>query len=301
MNPITLHKRILLICITGIALTIIWAIAAPYISNYVIDEILAISSLSICFLICTFLVSYTLSRPEKLRFRKLSRISVYLYPVLCILLIIGFINIDLSIFSYLVLMVVLFLAVFPLMHFFVFSEPTSLKSTIVLIVFFSVGVLMKRYHLPLAGTVLTLSLTFGAISFYIFGIRCLFFPDKAPYLKNIAFFSSITVVFSFLGLLFKLQHWPLGNFLVNSGQISLIGLTLIVLFTLPSSGYADWKTYQKKILLRLLLPWILVFLLFTLRFLLPEINQIIWGANKEINHIPFHMSEYQVILKNGLK
>lgn len=301
MNPINLHKRILLICITGIALTIIWAILAPYISNYIIDEILAVSSLSICFLICTFLVSYTLSRPDNLRFRKLSRMSVYFYPVLCILFVLGFLNIDLGVFSYLVIMFVLFLSVFPLMNFFVFSEPTSLKSTIVLIALFSAAVLMKRYHIMFAGVLLTFSLTFGAISFYIFGLRCLFLPEKAPYLKNIAFFSSITVVLSFLGLLFKTQHWPLGGFLVNSGQVSLIGLTLIVLFTLPSSGYADWKTYQKKILLRLLLPWIVVFLLFTLRYLLPEVNQIIWGANKEITRIPFDMSDYQIIMKNGLK
>jgi hypothetical protein len=294
MNAVKIFKTVRLIFLAGILLTIGVALILNFFSKYTTDEISVIVFTAFYILFCPLYVSYLMANYENKLLKRISKVSLIVYPVMSLIIIIVLVNMEFSWYSMLGIISILFLSVVPLAWFFVYAPVTSLKGTIIIIAIFSVAVFMKSNHIPLAGIFLTLSLTFGAIAFYSYGIRCLFIPEKANYLKTIAVLCGTTVALSFLGLLFKTQHWPLGSFLLDSGQYSLIIGTLIVLFTLPSAGYADWKPDHKRILLRLLLPWILIFLLFVLRFLLPDVHKVVWGSNSVRVYDPFGMSEYQV-------
>jgi hypothetical protein len=187
-----------------------------------------------------------------------------------------------------------------LIRIFLLSDPVSLTSTFLFVSLFLAGILFKRFHLPLAGTILTVSLGILSFGSFVYGIRCLYLAENLTFLKYVGFLGSCVFTFSFLGLLFKLQHWPLGNLFVNIANYSFVLGTIIVLLTLPSSGFLDWKPFHKKMLRRLLLPYILIFFLFVLRFLLPEVNTFIFTKPPPENQTGFEMTDYPVENRNGL-
>ena len=137
----------------------------------------------------------------------------------------------------------------------------------------------ERCHIYYSGLILVMILAFFIIGCLMFGIRCLYLGEKNNYFKNVAFGMSFIITIFFMALLWKLQHWPGGNLLLYSSNILLPLATIIILLTLPTSGFIEWKTFHKRILLRLLLPWTLIFLLFIFRYLLPEVHNIIWTSD----------------------
>ena len=98
-----------------------------------------------------------------------------------------------------------------------------------------------------------------------------------------------------------MQHWPLGGILMYSSNILLPLATIVILLTLPSSGFIEWKSLHKRIMLRLLLPWTLIFFLFLLCYLLPEVDSIVWTRDVVQSSTGFDMPDYDIELKNDLE
>jgi hypothetical protein len=203
------------------------------------------------------------------------------------------------VFIVIIMVISIFLA---LLQIFVFSNAVSIISTIIFLSLIIIGILFKRLHLPLAGLILTVSLLLFGLGCYMYGIRCLYLSERNRFLKYVMFLGNLTVTLSFIGLLFKMQRWPGGDFLLNTGRFSIVIGTILVLLLLPSSGFIDWQPVHKKILKRLIFPWALVFLLFIIRFLLPEVDAFIWerGTNRNVTH-GFSMEDYTIENKNNLR
>jgi len=247
------------------------------------------------------LTSYSIYHKEKTYIGKTAKFVFFVYPVILIAAFIGLMNSTNTILVVAVSTLLLFLTIIFLMHIFVFANAAALTSTIVFIALIIFCIIIKRFHVSYSGAFIGAILLLFIMGCFMFGIRCLYLAEKNNYLKYVAFSGSIIITIFFMGLLWKLMHWPLGNLFVNSSSLLLPLGTIIFLLTLPSSGFIEWKTLHKKILFRLLLPWTLIFLLFILRYLLPEVNSIIWTGDVTRVRNGFDMPDYKIELKNNLE
>jgi hypothetical protein len=133
---------------------------------------------------------------------------------------------------------------------------------------------------------------------YLFGVSCLFKVEKNPYLKIVSYLAGLFIAFG--SLLFALiMSSERVHILELIYFIPAILLTLIVLLSLPVSGYINWSSLHKKILKKIMISWLFFFLIFSVRFVFPEYFRII-----EIkNYYPgynFDMEDYDLQNKNGL-
>ena len=302
-----LHKRIKIISISLMILMTLAAftgIGITFESNNELSfNIFGTWVAIIIFPIISIISSYLIVHPEKIRIRKITRYALYISPV--ILIASGFGIFLLGNNTIPIIFIVLIMAVFiilALLQIFIFSSAISITSTIIFLSLIIIGILFKRLHLPLASAILTVSLMLFGTGCYIYGIRCLYLSEKNKFLKYVMFFGNLVVTISLIGLLFKMQAWPGGDVLLNTSRFSIVIGTISVLLMLPSSGFIDWQPIHKKILKRLIFPWALVFLLFIIRFLLPEVDAFIWekGTYRNVTH-GFSMEDYTIEIKNNLK
>jgi len=303
-----LHKRIKLV--SGIAM-ILGTLAAfggilllksgRFEFDFVEEEVLISWGVFMIFPLISLLTSFSIYHNGKTYIRLLSKYIFYVYPVILFAAFIVIISLTNTFSVVAVSVMLLFLTTMALMHIFVFSDATNLTSTIGFICLIIVCIILKRFHLNYSGFFIAMVLAMFSMGCFIYGIRCLFLAEKNNYLKYVAFWGSFIITIFFMALLWKMQHWPLGNFLMYSSILLLPLATIIFLLTLPSSGFIEWKTLHKKILFRLLLPWTLIFLLFIIRYLLPEVDKIIWTKDVTRVRNSFDMPDYTIELKNNLE
>jgi hypothetical protein len=188
------------------------------------------------------------------------------------------------------------------MYLSLYTDAESMTGSIVLLSLIILAIIFKRLHLFGSGPFLTLISSFFSIVSFMFGIRCLYLAEKNSYFKYLSYFGSLFVSISFTGLLFKLMHWPTAGILLYFTSFSVVIGTIIVLFTLPSSGYIDWQSLHKKVLRRILIPWSLIFALFIINFLFPGLSNAIWSRsqNQKAETTHFEMIDYNIEQKNGL-
>jgi hypothetical protein len=248
------------------------------------------------------IASYSIVHVEKGWIRTAAKLSLFSSPLYCmglVFLINGTERQTIILFFAIILLSLLI--ILGLVHIFIFSDAVSLRSTILLLALAALGIIFKRFSLPFSNLIILFSLIFLLLGFFIYGIRCLFLAGKNLYLKYIVLAGSWIIAVSFSGLMFKILHWPAANEFVTAANISMVMLTLFVLLTLPNSGYIEWEVLHKRILRRILLPWMFIFLLFIMRFLFPSLNNIVWGTNENRTPNSFGMSDYSIENKNGLK
>jgi hypothetical protein len=170
----------------------------------------------------------------------------------------------------------------------------------ILIALIIVGFSFKRFHLPGSGLILVSAGGTLAAGSFLFSIRLLLTVKKNPYLKWIGFISSLLICIATLSVIFKYQHWVGTGILIQASLIPIILLTIIVLLTLPSSGFIQWSTEHKHILTRrLLIPWVYFLILISLNLLLPPaISRNIF--EDEIRKVePFEMRDYPIHPETG--
>jgi hypothetical protein len=295
----SLHKRILIISIV-FAIIVLGASIIAFLHGMDLINVIGFGSLLLCFPIIAIFSSYAIIRQDWIWIKKSARYSLILYPVFLILTIPEVMSTE-NIPLIITLAVLLFIpTILALMHIFLYTDPTSLTGTIIFIVLIIISLVIKRLHLVGSSVAITLSVTLFAMGSFMYGIRCLFLAERISYLKLTSFFGSCLITASFVGMMFKLQHWPGAGFLLIISTYSILLFTIIVIFTLPSSGFLDWQPLHKKILRRLLFPWVFLFLLFLMQTLLPELNNIIWNPGSRPNAVGFEMFDYTPDNKDGL-
>lgn len=102
-------------------------------------------------------------------------------------------------------------------------------------VLFIVGILFKVQHWSAAGTILSLAALCGVL-FFIPSLLANKLKDEAKRSKRMIYIlGAAGLIFYVLGLLFKIQHWPLATmFLIG-------GLGIIFVFIFPWYSWITWK------------------------------------------------------------
>lgn len=303
-----LNRRIKIISLISMILFTLVASAGIIILNsdffefeFIFEEVAISWSIAMMFPVISLITSYSILHKEKTFIRRTARLIFYSYPIVLVSSFFGIMTLSNTFLMLAVIVLFLFLSVVTLMHIFVFSDPADLTGTIVFIVLIIGSIILKRYHINYSGFFISLILAMFTMGCFMYGIRCLYLAEKNNYLKYVAFGGSFIITIFFMGILWKMQHWPLGDTLMYSSNILLPLATIVILLTLPSSGFIEWKSFHKKILLRLLLPWTLIFLLFLLRYLLPEVDSIVWTRDVVQSSTGFDMPDYDIELKNDLE
>jgi hypothetical protein len=290
MPDISLHKKIKVlsfILLIPATFFLIWSIISP-------DE--AITGLGVLLLalpITLFSASYSIKNNNNNRLRKIAGLSVYICPVLILVLPFIYSNADITVAVFLSL-IPFFLIVLTSIQLFLYDEPDSLRSTSVLLIFIVISIIGKKFHLPYSSIPFTLGISWFCIGNIMFAVRCLFISGNNQYFRYLTLFANSLIFFSLLAFLFKVQHWPVANiFLIISTFMMVIG-TIIVMIILPFSGYIDWSTVHKKILRRILVPWAFIFFIFLFKYLIPEGWNAFWGTS-QVKMLPgFGMVDYHV-------
>lgn len=176
---------------------------------------------------------------------------------------------------------------------FIFNRKRTTLFFYILISLILVGLVMKRFHIPFAGVVLSIGLMGFSSGIFMYGIMSLLPEKKNKYLSFIIpLCSFILAVFS-VGILFKIQHWVGGGFLLQFGLVSMILVTIIMLLSLPQSGFFNWNPGHRKLFYRnTVVPWLIAAFVIGYSFLMPpRIKEIIFPPRERIH---FNMSQYEL-------
>ena len=304
----TLHKRIKLVSFLamilfslGIIAGIILLRSGKFEIDFGIDDFLITWVVLMVFPVMSIITSYAIYHTEKTYIKKVAKLVFYVYPMILILTTISIIELDSVLVILVVAVLIISFTIIALLHILVFANASKLASSIAFAILLIIGILLKRYHIMYSGLFIALVLVIFLLSSFMFGIRCLYLGEKNKYFKNVAFWGSFIITLFFMGLMWKLQHWPAANLIMYTSNILLPLATIVFLFTLPSSGFVEWKTLYKRVLIRILIPWTLIFLLFILRYLLPEVHNIIWSRDVPTVNYGFDMPDYSIELKKNIE
>ncbi len=117
------------------------------------------------------------------------------------------------------------------------------------------------------------------------------------FLRYIGFSSSLILTFVASGLLWKNMHWPLAGFILMFGLILFIPFLLAFVISLPGSDYINWNINDRDIFFKaIIIPMIYVYILCALMIVFPEI----WTDLTRLYHIPFDMSDFELLSRPGL-
>jgi hypothetical protein len=209
------------------------------------------------------------------------------------------------IFLAVLLFILIFLSsLFVLINIFLLKEAGEIKWVMGLLILIIIFLILQRFlftinnageYLFTAFIILTMLTGCGM---YLFGVRCLFKVEKNPYLKIVSCLACLFIAFG--SIIFALiMSSERVHVLELIYFIPAILLTLIVLLSLPVSGYINWASLHKKILKKIMISWLFFFIIFSVRFIFPEYFRII--ELKDYNPgYHFDMKDYNLQNKNGL-
>ena len=253
------------------------------------------------FPLSSIIALYAMKLKDKSWARKTAKYSLFALPVPIALVIHLISTSGFPLVNIILIVIVVLFFLLTWVQLFIYADATSLSGVIIILILLVAGIFMKRNHLLYSGLIISVSSMFISLGSYMFGIRCLFLSENITYFRNLSFSGGCIIAIAFLGQLFKLQHWAGADIFLTIGLVFLIIGTLYLLLTLHSSGFIDWKPFYKKILRRILIPWTFIFILYISRYMVPELNTIIWSpdtfvTNRTVPDYGFGMKDYT--LKN---
>lgn len=290
---VMLHKKILKVSLLSILFLILLTAGGVFLNN---DAMIALPGAFTWIAFAAIISTFSLKYKEIKWFKIITKYSLFVFPFLLALCSYLALPGVFSVFLLIISLMLILVSLLVLIQLFLFAEASSLTGTIILMLLIVIGIIMKKYHWYLAGEFMTGSTTMLVMGSYMYAIRCLFMAGKMTYFRNITFFGSVIISMAFFGQMFKMQHWPGAGPLVIFGLASLILGTLYLLITLPSSGFIEWDSLHKKILRRILIPWTFIFLLYISRYMVPELNTLLWTSvqKEEISTYGFEMKDYDI-------
>jgi hypothetical protein len=284
-----LHRIIVLISLIVILISIVAIIAGVIIDTFST----VVFAFLLCFSLIAIISSYAIKYQDIKKVRIIARYSLYVLPAFIILT--AFTPFE-SLFYPVLMFITVLLATAAMIYVFLYTSAESLSGVIILLIISIISIFLKRNHIFFSGVILSTSTMLISAGCFMFGIRCLNLSEKNKYFRNVTFIGCCILSVAFLGQLFKLQHWIGAGFLLAVGFSSLIIGTLYLLITLHSSGYIDWQPSFKGIFRKILIPWAFIFLLYISRFMVPELNALIFSPNPKLQEL--NISEYGFGMKD---
>ncbi|HUX96468.1 MAG TPA: hypothetical protein VMV47_12120 [Bacteroidales bacterium] len=153
---------------------------------------------------------------------------------------------------------------------------------VMLILAFSAGIIFKRYHWPLSGVIITISVVLVAVSSLVNSVRFQFTFRHDSFLRWFGALSCFVAALFLSGFLFRFQHWSdlLGNILGYSGSLLFLISVLAMVFTLPNSNYINWTVLDRKIFYRaIVIPMIFLFVFMTIVYVFDDAFRVIMEAD----------------------
>jgi hypothetical protein len=265
-------------------------------------------------IICTFAliisllnlgVLFSIKYQNRKWLKKTTMISLFLLPVFATGVYFLAQNtsfLDSGLLSFLAIILLFLLMLLALIYVFILRKVTEMRGILVLLLFIVISVVLQRIEISSSAVqdlFLPGFIILTAIGLYMYGMSCLFIIEKNRFLKTISFIAcTITAFGSFLFFLKmtgeKVENLELVYF------IPAFIMTLVVLLSLPISGYIHWSLLHKRILKKVAIAWIFFLLVFSIRFLYPDFfKQMVYKEYKE--YPEFFLKDYKIPDKNGLE
>ncbi|MCF8226791.1 MAG: hypothetical protein K9J30_13010 [Bacteroidales bacterium] len=176
--------------------------------------------------------------------------------------------------------------------------PVTIQLTLVII-----GLFFKRMHWPGGTYALTIGLISLSTGHFFLMAKIYYTALKSNYFRIVGSVGSLFIAIMSLGATFKIMHWPGANMFLKISLVPSIIFTLIVLVTLPGSGYIKWKKEYKRIFAnKLLIPWIFFLVLTLITTVLPrDLSSKFFYSERRQNKQIFEMTPYEPAQKEGME
>jgi hypothetical protein len=168
---------------------------------------------------------------------------------------------------------------------------------IVFLIMVIVAIFCRRMKWPVTGILNTIGFSGLALFSVFFAAIFLQKFKRNAFLRFIGFSSCIVLSIVSLGLLWNTMHWPVADFIINTGLVIFIPFLFAFVFTLPGSNYINWNKSERLLFFRVIvIPMIFVYTLCVLMFVMPDL----WNAIIRRPLTPFGMSDFELFVKPGI-
>jgi len=268
---------------------------------------LIVSSDLILILVSGIILDILLTNKFKDRkwFFRASEISVYLIPVFIFVQYLAIDVIQSQLITLFTIIVISEFMLFAIIYIFILREAGEIRFILILLLLIIISfVILKasifQNKLPDFDFILFIFLTIiTGCGMLLFGFRCLFQIKKNSYLKTVSFIACILIAYSSIVFIAKMQSEKT-DIIELVYFIPAFLITLIVLFSLPFSGYVHWNSLHKQILKKIMIIWIFFLFIFSMSYVFPDLFKKIVFKQKKPTY-EFLMNDYELQNKNGLE
>lgn len=184
-------------------------------------------------------------------------------------------------------------------YFIIYQERPVIKFSVLLGLLISSFILKRQDFSGGSQVIVGVSGVFST-GLIMLAIKSIVTIQKNRYLSIVMFICLIILSVIITGIMLKWQRWPGGDLLMNCGSILMIVVSLIVLLTLPNSGFIKWSKHHKDILLKtLVLPWVFFLVFTSFRYLLPDKTYLKIFYSDATTDIRFNMNDYPIDNQKG--
>ncbi|MCX6334166.1 MAG: hypothetical protein NT092_07665 [Bacteroidia bacterium] len=268
-----------------------------------VDNFQILSAILISMALIDLIVLFFLKYHDRRWLKRITLYSTLIVLPLSFPVYIVFNNSYLPIYLEIIMVVFMFiLCLLSLIYIFIIRAPDELRGMLTLLILIVICVVLTRLKVNFSiveDLLLPGFITLTAGGIYMLGLRSLFVVEKNGYLKIISFIACTLTAFGCFLIMLKMQ----GNDFSIMELVYFIPaflLTLIVLLSLPVSGYVTWISLQKRILKKIAIAWIFFLIIFSIRYIYPDLfTSIVFREKPEPPE--FWLEDYNIPNNNGLE
>jgi len=181
---------------------------------------------------------------------------------------------------------------------FILNKPGAITGLTLILAFVVLTLVLKKFTEGISTEAVAFGFFMLGAGMNMFGIRSLFVIKKNTYLKILTYLVCL-LIFLLSWEIIWLTPTRKSTFLIVC-SILTFATTFFVLLSLPFSGYILWNDEHKRILKKIIIPWIFVLIIVSARFVFPDLNKLFFSEDKA-EYQEFYMEDYQIPDKNGLE
>ena len=191
------------------------------------------------------------------------------------------------------------IAIVPVLLFcsfiFILTKKRTLAYSILIALLF-LGFFLKSNRIPFTGILMSVLALIFSFGFLMLAEYSLLSIRKNTYLKIVACLAFITLAIATAAFTFKIQHWPGGGLLMRIQIFPFLLLTILVLTTLPFSGFTEWIEEHRRFFYKsILYPWIVFLIMGSSIYILPaRIFNTIFPTGQQRPDEHFDMGYYNL-------